>query len=80
MNTPFSPVSVGRYTLLNRLVMAPMTRSRALADRKPADLAVLYYAQNASIGLDIAEGIQPSDDGQSYLTTPSIYTDSHVEG
>lgn len=80
MNTPFTPVSVGRYTLLNRLVMAPMTRSRAQADGTPGELAALYYAQRASIGLVIAEGTQPSDDGQGYLTTPGIYTDSHVEG
>ena len=80
MNTPFTPVSVGRYTLLNRLVMAPMTRSRAYTDGTPGELAALYYAQRASIGLVIAEETQPSDDGQGYLTTPGIYTGSHVEG
>lgn len=80
MNTPFTPVSVGRYTLLNRLVMAPMTRSRAQADGTPGELAALYYAQRASIGLVITEGTQPSDDGQGYLTTPGIYSDSHVKG
>lgn len=80
MNTPFTPVSVGRYTLLNRLVMAPMTRSRAQADGTPGELAALYYAQRASIGLVITEGTQPSEDGQGYLTTPGIYSDSHVKG
>lgn len=76
----FSPVRVGRYTLQNRLVMAPMTRSRAEFDGTPGKLAVEYYAQRASIGLIVAEGTQPSDDGQGYLTTPGIYTNAHVAG
>lgn len=76
----FSPVRVGRHTLTNRLVMAPMTRSRAQPDGTPGELAATYYAQRASIGLIVAEGTQPSDDGQGYLTTPGIYTDAHVAG
>ena len=80
MNKLFTPVTVGRYTLSNRLVMAPMTRSRARADGTPGEFAALYYAQRASMGLIIAEGTQPSDDGQGYLTTPGIYTDAHVAG
>lgn len=80
MNKVFTPVNLGRYTLTNRLVMAPMTRSRANADGTPGELAALYYSQRASVGLIIAEGTQPSDDGQGYLTTPGIYTDAHVAG
>jgi 2,4-dienoyl-CoA reductase-like NADH-dependent reductase (Old Yellow Enzyme family) len=80
MNQSFTPVRVGRYTLPNRLVMAPMTRSRAKADGTPGDLAAEYYSQRASIGLIVAEGTQPSDDGQGYLTTPGIYTPAHVAG
>ncbi|ROC65064.1 alkene reductase [Klebsiella quasipneumoniae] len=80
MNTLFSPVTIGRYTLANRLAMAPMTRSRARYDGTPGELAALYYSQRASVGLIIAEGTQPSDDGQGYLTTPGIYTDTHVAG
>ncbi len=76
----FNPVRIGRYTLPNRLVMAPMTRSRARFDGTPGDLAAPYYAQRASIGLIITEGTQPSEDGQGYLTTPGIYTDAHVAG
>jgi 2,4-dienoyl-CoA reductase-like NADH-dependent reductase (Old Yellow Enzyme family) len=76
----FDPVLVGRYTLPNRLVMAPMTRSRAQADGTPGDLAAEYYSQRASVGLIVTEGTQPSDDGQGYLTTPGIYTDAHVAG
>jgi 2,4-dienoyl-CoA reductase-like NADH-dependent reductase (Old Yellow Enzyme family) len=80
MNQLFTPVHVGRCTLSNRLVMAPMTRSRAQFDGTPGELAAEYYAQRASIGLIVAEGTQPSDDGQGYLTTPGIYTDAHVAG
>lgn len=80
MNQSFRPVRVGRYTLPNRLVMAPMTRSRAEFDGTPGDLAAEYYAQRASVGLIVTEGTQPSDDGQGYLATPGIYTAAHVAG
>lgn len=80
MSQLFSPVRVGRFTLKNRLAMAPMTRSRAEADGTPGALAAEYYAQRASVGLIVAEGTQPSDDGQGYLTTPGIYSDAHVAG
>jgi 2,4-dienoyl-CoA reductase-like NADH-dependent reductase (Old Yellow Enzyme family) len=78
MSKIFDSVRVGRYTLQNRLVMAPMTRSRAQFDGSPGELAAAYYAQRASVGLIVTEGTQPSDDGQGYLTTPGIYTDAHV--
>lgn len=80
MSTLFDPVRVGRYDLSNRIVMAPMTRSRAQVDGTPGDLAATYYAQRASVGLIVTEGTQPSHDGQGYLTTPGIYTDAHVAG
>ncbi|CAB3968930.1 MULTISPECIES: alkene reductase [Burkholderia] len=80
MNKLFDPIRVGRYTLQNRLVMAPMTRSRAQQDGTPGEQAAEYYAQRASVGLIVTEGAQPSDDGQGYLTTPGIYTDAHVAG
>ena len=60
--------------------MSPMTRSRAKPDGTPGDLAAEYYAQRAGVGLIVAEGTQPSDDGQGYLTTPGIYTAAHVAG
>ncbi|BAX60906.1 alkene reductase [Burkholderia stabilis] len=80
MDALFTPARVGRYTLQNRLVMAPMTRSRAAFDGTPGELAAEYYAQRAGLGLIVSEGTQPSDDGQGYLTTPGIYTDAHVAG
>ena len=80
MTQLWSPVNVGRLKLSHRLAMAPMTRSRAKQDGTPGDLSPLYYAQRASLGLLISEGAQPSDDGQGYLNTPGIYTDSHIAG
>jgi N-ethylmaleimide reductase len=76
----FTPIRLGGYTLSNRLVMSPMTRSRAKLDGTPGELAAQYYAQRASVGLIVAEGTQPSDDGQGYLRTPGIYTASHIAG
>lgn len=80
MTKLWSPVNVGRIKLNHRMAMAPMTRSRALPDGTPGDLSPLYYTQRASLGLLISEGTQPSDDGQGYLLTPGIYTDSHIAG
>ncbi|MDX3928189.1 MAG: alkene reductase [Shinella sp.] len=80
MSPLFTSVRVGRYTLPNRLVMAPMTRSRAGFDGTPGELAAEYYAQRAGLGLIVTEGTQPSDDGQGYLTTPGIYTPAHIAG
>lgn len=80
MNPMFTSVRVGRYMLPNRLVMAPMTRSRAAFDGTPGELATEYYVQRARLGLIVTEGTQPSDDGQGYLTTPGIYTPAHIAG
>lgn len=80
MNKSLTSVRVGRYVLPNRLVMAPMTRSRAKVDGTPGELAAEYYGQRASVGLIVTEGTQPSDDGQGYLATPGIYTPAHIAG
>lgn len=80
MHTVFDTVRVGRNTLQNRLVMAPMVRSRAQFDGTPGELAATYYSQRAGVGLIVAEGTQPSEDGQGYFATPGIYTDAHVAG
>jgi hypothetical protein len=77
VNQSFTPVRVGGYTLPNRLVMAPMTRSRAKFDGTPGELAAEYYSQRASVGLIVTEGTQPSDDGQGYLAAPGIYSPAH---
>jgi N-ethylmaleimide reductase len=80
MKESFTSVRVGRYTLPNRLVMSPMTRSRAKFDGTPGELAAEYYAQRAGVGLIVTEGTQPSDDGQGYLATPGIYSPAHIAG
>ena len=80
MKQSFTPVRVGRYTLPNRLVMSPMTRSRAKFDGTPGELAAEYYSQRAGVGLIVTEGTQPSDDGQGYLATPGIYAPAHIAG
>lgn len=75
----FTPVRVGRHTLPNRLVMAPMTRSRADdATGVPTDLVTNYYAQRAGAGLIISEGVYPSPSGKGYVRTPGIVDAAQV--
>lgn len=74
----FSPLKVGRYQLANRLVMAPMTRSRADDRGVPSELVPVYYAQRAGAGLIISEGIYPSPMGKGYVRTPGIHSDAQV--
>lgn len=78
MNPLFTPVPVGRYVLSNRLIMAPMTRSRADDAGVPGDLVATYYAQRAGAGLIISEGVYPSAMGKGYVRTPGIETDAQV--
>ncbi|MEO7216751.1 MAG: alkene reductase, partial [Gemmatimonadaceae bacterium] len=71
MPSPFDPIRVGRLTLKNRIVMSPMTRSRAYGPGfSPTSDTVIYYSQRASAGLITTEGTQPSVVGQGYLNTP----------
>ncbi|GGL06028.1 alkene reductase [Planomonospora parontospora] len=77
---PFSAFELGRLQLPSRLVMAPMTRSRAYVDGIPSSLTALYYAQRASAGLIVTEGIQPSPAGKGYMDTPGLHTDEQVAG
>lgn len=78
MSQLFTPVRIGRHTLPNRLVMAPMTRSRSDDAGVPSDLVSLYYAQRASAGLIITEGVFPSAMGKGYVRTPGIETDAQI--
>lgn len=75
----FSPFRLGPLELANRVVMAPMTRSRAL-DNVPNALMAQYYAQRAGAGLIITEGTTPSPDGLGYARIPGIFTEAQVEG
>jgi 2,4-dienoyl-CoA reductase-like NADH-dependent reductase (Old Yellow Enzyme family) len=68
----FEACRLGSIELKNRVIMAPMTRSRADAQGVPTEMMVEYYAQRASAGLIIAEGTYPSEDGKGYCRTPGI--------
>ena len=71
--TLFEPVALGTIALRNRIVMAPMTRSRADEDEAATALMQEYYCQRASAGLIITEGTHPSPHGKGYIRTPGIY-------
>lgn len=74
----FSPLTLGKLQLQNRIVMAPMTRSRAGADGMPNALMREYYAQRAGAGLVVTEGVAPSAAGLGYCRTPGIYSPEQV--
>lgn len=78
MSHLFIDGSIGRYFLPNRLVMAPMTRSRADDNGVPSELVQTYYAQRASAGLIISEGVFPSAAGKGYVRTPGIETQAQI--
>lgn len=75
----FRPVQFGRYQFANRVVMAPLTRSRASADGVPRPIMAEYYAQRASAGLIIAEGTNISPQARGYAFTPGIHSAPQVE-
>jgi N-ethylmaleimide reductase len=75
MTALFTPWSLGRIELANRVVMAPMTRNRADAAGVLPDSAATYYAQRACAGLIVTEGTQPSAAAQGYPGTPGMHTD-----
>jgi N-ethylmaleimide reductase len=77
MPTAFDPYQLGRARLTNRIVMSPMTRSRA-RDTVPSPLAAEYYAQRATAGLIVTEGTQPSPVGQGYPDTPGLHSAEQV--
>lgn len=76
----FSPYSMGSLQLRNRVVMAPLTRSRAGAGNVPSPLAATYYSQRAGAGLIITEATQASPYGQGYIATPGIHSQEQVQG
>jgi len=73
-----TPGRIGGFDTRNRIMMAPMTRSRAHADGVPSDLAITYYVQRASAGLIITEGVAPTAVGRGYARTPSIHTPEQI--
>lgn len=75
--TAFAPLTAGALRMRNRIVMAPMTRSRAPGTLPTEDTAT-YYAQRAGAGLIVTEGIQPSAIGQGYPDTPGLHAAEQV--
>jgi N-ethylmaleimide reductase len=76
----FSPTKLGALELANRIVMAPVTRSRMGEDGAPNELHATYYAQRATAGLIISEATNISAQGRGYAMTPGIWTEEQVAG
>lgn len=77
----FEPLQVGRFRLANRIIMPPMTRSRASQPGDVAnDIMATYYAQRAGAGLIIGEGTQVSAMGKGYAWTPGIHSQQQIAG
>jgi N-ethylmaleimide reductase len=76
----FEPTKLGPITLANRVVMAPLTRNRAVEGLTAGPLTAAYYAQRASAGLLITEASQVSQQGQGYQDTPGIYSKEQIAG
>jgi 2,4-dienoyl-CoA reductase-like NADH-dependent reductase (Old Yellow Enzyme family) len=80
MITLFDPVRIGAWDLPNRILMAPLTRARAGAERIPNALMAEYYAQRASAGLIISEATSVTPMGVGYADTPGVWSDEQVQG
>jgi len=79
-HTLFSPFTLGKLQLKNRMVMAPMTRNRATEGNVPQAMNAEYYRQRAGAGLIITEATQVSAEGVGYPSTPGIYSEAQVAG
>src|SRR5690349_21091930 len=78
-NKLFESYALPGISLKNRIIMAPMTRSRAI-DSIPNQLMADYYSQRAGAGLIITEGTAPSPNGIGYARIPGIYNSDQVKG
>jgi N-ethylmaleimide reductase len=76
----FAPATLGSLSLKNHLVMAPMTRSRAVEASTPNALMAEYYAQRSGAGLIVTEGTSPSPNGTGYPRIPGLWSGAQVEG
>ncbi|MBV6322580.1 alkene reductase [Duganella violaceipulchra] len=77
----FDPLTIGDLTLKNRIVMAPLTRARAVGGaRVPNALMAKYYVQRASAGLILSEATAVTPQGVGYADTPGLWSDEQVEG
>ncbi|HYP63820.1 MAG TPA: alkene reductase [Acidocella sp.] len=80
MPSLFDPLQLGDITIPNRIIMAPLTRSRAGAERIPNKLMAEYYAQRAAAGLIISEATSVAPMGVGYADTPGLWSTEQVEG
>lgn len=80
MSLLFESIDLGNLKLANRIIMAPLTRARAGAERIPNELMATYYAQRATAGLIISEATSVSPMGVGYADTPGIWSQEQVEG
>ena len=80
MTSLFDPVRIGAWDLPNRILMAPLTRARAGAERIPNVLMAEYYVQRASAGLIISEATAVTPTGVGYADTPGIWSSEQVKG
>jgi 2,4-dienoyl-CoA reductase-like NADH-dependent reductase (Old Yellow Enzyme family) len=80
MPTLYDPLALGPLTLPNRIIMAPLTRSRAGVERTPNALIAEYYVQRASAGLILSEATSVTPMGVGYADTPGIWNEAQVEG
>jgi 2,4-dienoyl-CoA reductase-like NADH-dependent reductase (Old Yellow Enzyme family) len=80
MSTLFDPLKLGPYILPNRILMAPLTRSRAGSKRIPNGLMAEYYAQRASAGLILSEATSVTPMGVGYADTPGIWSEEQTDG
>lgn len=81
MTTLFDPITAGDLNLNHRIMMAPLTRARAIGgDRVPNELMAEYYVQRASAGMILSEATAVTPQGVGYADTPGIWSDEQVEG
>ena len=76
----FEPLVAPTIRLANRVVMAPMTRNRAIDANTPNALMAEYYGQRATAGLIITEGTSPSPNGLGYARIPGLFNEAQVRG
>jgi len=81
MPTLFDPITIGDLTLKNRIVMAPLTRARAIGGaRVPNALMAKYYEQRSTAGLILSDATSVTPQGVGYADTPGLWSDEQVEG
>ena len=76
----YDPIRIGAIDCANRIVMAPLTRSRAAAGLVPSPMAAEYYGQRATAGLIVSEATQVNVLAQGYIDTPGLYTPAQIDG